>query len=96
MIHLLFVYVALPLKGEEFGRLNFNITSQHYIIWRIIGAELGIGGDLLKTIERDHTNDRDCLHAVIDSASPPPTHEMITKILQSERVSSAAKGLTYL
>ena len=93
MMHLLFVSVAIPLKGEEFGS---NITRQHYIIWRIIGAELGIGGDLLKTIERDHTNDRDCLHAVIDSASPPPTHETITKILQSEHISSTVKGLTHL
>ena len=87
-----FVYIALPLKGEEFGRF-FNISKQHYRIWRIIGAELGIDGDLLKTIERDHLNDEDRLHAMIDSASPALTHEMTTKVLQSECVSNAVKGL---
>ena len=90
---MLSVYVALPVKGEEFGRL-FNTTRQHYRIWRIIGVELDMDGELLNTIERGgHVNDKDRLHAMIDSASPALTHEMITKVLQSERVSSAVKGL---
>ena len=89
---LLFVYVALPLKGEDFQRL-FNITRRHYRIWRIIGTELGINADILKTIERDYANDGDCLHAMIDSANPALTHEMIAKVLQSERISNAVKGL---
>ena len=92
MMHLLFVDVALPLKGEEFGRFNFNITRQHYRIWRIIGAELGMDGELLETIQRSHLNDGDCLCAMIDSANPALTHEMITKVLQSERISNAVKG----
>ena len=90
-MHLLFVYVALPLKGEEFGRF-FNITRQHCRIWRIIGTELGIDGELLKTIQRSHLNDGDCLRAMIDSANPALTHEMIAKVLQSERISNAVKG----
>ena len=50
-------------------------------------------GDLLKTIERGHLTDEDRLHTMIDSANPALTHERITKVLQSERISSAVKGL---
>ena len=90
----MFMYiVALPLKGEDLGRIS-NITRKHYMIWRIIGAELGIDGDLFKTIERDHTNDKDRLRAMIDSASPGLTLERITEVLQSERISSAVEGLS--
>ena len=94
MMFLLFIYVALPIKGEEF-RWLFNTTSKHYRIWRIIGAELGIDEELLKTIERarGHVNDKDRLCAMINSVSPALTHEVITNVLQSERISSAVKGL---
>ena len=90
----IFVYipVALPLRGEDFVRL-FSITKRYYRIWRIIGTELGMDGDLLKTIERGHLTDEDRLHTMIDSANPALTHERITKVLQSERISSAVKGL---
>ena len=71
------------------------ISSEHYRIWRIIGAELGMDEELLNTIERarGHVNDEDRLCTMINSASPLLTHEVITKVLQSERISSAVKGL---
>ena len=49
--------------------------------------------EILNSIERDHTNDHDRLHAMLDSANPTLTHEGLSKVLQSERVSSAVKGL---
>ena len=88
-MHTCFCYnAALPLYAEDIRILN----QCHYRLWRIIGTELGIGEEVLKSIERDHTNYTDCLQAMIDSANPALTHEMITKVLQSERVSNAVKG----
>ena len=65
------------------------------MIWRIIGTELGIDVEILNSIEKDHTNDANRLHAMIDRANPALTHEMITKILHSERISNAVEGLYY-
>ena len=70
-----------------------DLKWQHYRIWRVIGTELGIDVDILNSIEKDHRNDQDRLHALVDSANPLLTHEMISKVLQSERVSNAVKGL---
>ena len=41
-------------------------------IWRTIGTdwELGVDVDTLSAIEKDHADDNDHLHAVIDSANP--------------------------
>ena len=63
------------------------------MIWKIIGTELGIDMEMLNSIERDHTNDHDRLHAMINSASSAITHEVITKVLQSEPISNAVEGL---
>ena len=48
--------------------------------------------DTLNAIERGQNNNHDRLHVMIDSANPALTHEMITKVLQSERVSNAVAG----
>ena len=79
---LIFVYTALP-----------DFKWQHYRIWKIIGTELGIDVERLDSIERDHINDHDRLLALVDSANCVLTHEMITKVLQSERIANAVQGL---
>ena len=70
-----------------------DLKWQHYRIWRIIGTELGIDVEMLISVEKDHRNDHDRLHAMIDNANPAITHEMITKVLQSECISNAIEGL---
>ena len=52
--------------------------------------------EMLNSIEKDHRNDYDRFHAIIDDANPALTHEMITKVLQSERISNAIEGLYLL
>ena len=71
----------------------FKIEWQYYRIWRIIGTELDIDVDTLNAVKRAHTNDDDCLYAMIDSANPALTYEMMVKVLQSECISNAVKGL---
>ena len=48
--------------------------------------------DTLNAVEKDHTDDRDRLHAVIGSANPAPTHEAMTKILKSANITNAIAG----
>ena len=45
----------------------FEMEKNHYRIWKVISTELGIDGDTLSAIEKDHRDDKDCLHAVIDT-----------------------------
>ena len=71
----------------------FEIDLEHCKIWKIIGAELGIDADKLDAIEKDHMRNSDCLCAMIDSADPAFTHEAMTKVLQSEHVTSAVAGM---
>ena len=71
----------------------FEVEKEHYRIWKVIGTELGIDVDTLNAIEKDHTDDRDHLHAVIDSANPAPTREAMTKILQSANINNAIAGM---
>ena len=85
-----FYHAALQIKAEDFKKM-FKIEQKYYRIWRIIGTELGIDVDTLNDIKRSHLNDDDCLYAVIDSANP--VYEMMVKVLQSERISKAVKGL---
>ena len=87
---LTFPNAALPINAEDF---QHNLNPQHYRIWRMIGTELEIDVEILNSIEWDHANDHDRLHAMIDSANPALTHEVITKVLQSERIANAVKGL---
>ena len=62
-------------------------------MWKAIGMELGVDGDTLSDIEKNHTDDSDRLHAVIDSANPAPTREAMTKILDSANISNAIAGM---
>ena len=82
---------ALPLKAEDVERL-FELKKEHYRIWKAIGTELGIDVDILHAIEKDHTDDKDCLHAVIDSANPALTREAMTQILESANITNAIAG----
>ena len=95
MIHkctfLLFTNAALPLKAEDVERL-FQLEEKQYRIWKVISTELGVDVDTLNAIEKNHTDDKDCLHAVIDSANPAPTHDAMARVLQSERISNAIAG----
>ena len=86
------MYVALPIKAENVERI-FKVQKEHYRVWKVIGTELGIDVDTLSVIEKNHTNDEDCLCAMIDSAKPAPTHEAMTKILQSTNITSAIAGI---
>ena len=90
-MHILaFYYAALPLKAEDVERL-FQLKEEHYRIWKVIGRELGVDVDTLSVIDENFT-DEDCLHSVIDSANPAPTHEAMARILQSERITNAIAG----
>ena len=81
---------ALPLNSEDVMK---RLKKEHYRIWKTIGAELGIDVDTLSAIEKDHKKDKDCLCAMIDSANPAPTHEVMAKILQSTNIISAIAGM---
>ena len=65
-------------------------------MWRTIGTELGVDVDTLNAIEKDNTDDDDCLYAVIDSANPAPTRETVAKILESANISNAIAGMVKL
>ena len=70
----------------------FELKMEHYRIWKTIGTELGVDVDTLNAIEKDHTNDESRLHAMIDCINPTPTHETMTKVLQSEYVNNTIAG----
>ena len=63
------------------------------MLWRIIGAELGIDVDTLSSIERGQTTTRGCLHRMINEANPPITRNAMTRVLQSERITNAIAGM---
>ena len=91
IVLLLLMYVALPIKAENVKRM-LQPKKEHYRVWKTIGTELGIDVDELSAIEKDHTDDEDRLHAVINGANPAPTHETMVKILQSSNITSAIAG----
>ena len=62
-------------------------------MWRTIGTELGVDVDTLNAIEKDDGNDGSHLKAVINGANPAPTHEKMTKLLQSANVKNAIAGM---
>ena len=66
---------------------------EHFKIWRIIGTELGIDVDTLKSLESDQRTDYDCLRRMINEAKPPITHSAMTNVLKSERITNAAAGI---
>ena len=63
------------------------------MLWKIIGAELGIDVDILSSIDRGQTTTRACLHKMIDEANPPVTCNAMTRVLQSERITNAIAGM---
>ena len=71
----------------------FKVEREHYRIWRTIGTELSVDVYTLSAIEKHHADDKDRLHAVIDSANPVPTREAMTKILQSANIKNAIAGM---
>ena len=88
---LVFCNTALPLRAEDVDEL-FSIRQEHCRVWRVIGTKLGINIDTLNAIEKDHTTDKDRLHAVIDSVTP--THEAMAKVLQTVAdITSAVAGI---
>ena len=62
-------------------------------MWRTIGTELGIDADALNAIGKNDANDGSRLKAVINGANPAPTHEIMSKLLQSANVKSAIAGM---
>ena len=86
------MYIATPVNAEKLERF-FEVEKEHYRIWKTFGTELGVDVDTLSTIEKDHTDDKDRLHAVIDSTNPAPTHEAMTKILESANINNAIAGI---
>ena len=85
------INTALPINADNVGRF-FEVKKEHCRVWKIIGTELGIDMDMLNAIEKDHTDDVDRLHAMIDTANPAPTHAALAKVLQSANITSAIAG----
>ena len=69
-----------------------QLKKEQYRVWKNIGTELGTDVDTLSAIEKDHTDDKGRLHAVINGANPVPTYETMVKILQSPNITSAITG----
>ena len=86
-----FHYAALPVKAGDLYK--FDIKWEHYRIWKIIGTELGIDMDTLNAIEKDHTDNKNRLRAMIDRVNPAPTHEAVAKVLQSAHINNAIAGI---
>ena len=73
------------------------MVKKYHDVWRIIGTELDIDRNVMKTIEHDHSCDRHRLHALIEvwlnGASLSRTKQMeLNAALQSQRVISAMTG----
>ena len=62
-------------------------------MWRTIGTELGVDVDTLNAIEKDDGTDGSRLKAVINGANPAPTHEIMSKLLESAIVKNAIAGM---
>ena len=91
MFNSLLFHIAIPIRAKNVERL-FQLEEEHYRIWRVIGTKLGVDMDTLSVIEEYVTIDKDRLHSVIDCANPAPTHEAMTKILESEHITNAIAG----
>ena len=82
-------------KGEDLDELLLTIRDYHGL-WKVIGVELGIGMDVLNTIEKDYRQDIDRLHALIirwphgDNSSL--TYQALIKAFESEHASEAKAG----
>ena len=84
------IHVDPPLIAED---LKILCKWEHFKIWKIIGTELGIDADVLKSFESDQKTDYDCLCRMIIEAKPPITYSAMTKVLQSERITNAVAGI---
>ena len=85
------MHVDPPVMAEDL-EIMFELKWEHYKIWKIIGTELGIDVDTLNSIERDETKDHECLYRMINNAKPYITHNTMTKVLRSERITNAVAG----
>ena len=88
-------HTAVTINTENLEKV-FELEKEHYRIWRAIGTELSVDVDTLSAIEKDHADDKDRLHVVIDSANPAPTREAMTKILQSANINIAIAGMVLM
>ena len=84
------IHVDPPLIVED---LEILCKWEHLKVWKIIGTELGIDVNVLKSFESDQKSDYSCLCRMIKEATPPITYNAMAKILQSERVTSAVAGM---
>ena len=90
-------YVCLcldpPLAASNL-KIWFKLKWEHYLLWKVIGEELGIDADTLNSIEWGQTTTAsDYLHRMIDEAKPPITHDAMARALQSQRVTNAIAGI---
>ena len=95
MYNVVIIHVAVSITVENMKRF-FEVRKAHYRVWKTIGMELGIDVDALTAAEKDHTNNKDCLHAIINNANPAPTHGAMAKVLQSPNITSAIAGIILL
>ena len=79
-----------PLVPQD---LDVLCKWEHVKIWRIIGTELGIDADILKSYESTEGTDLGCLSRMIGEANPPISHSAMSKVLQSERITNATAGM---
>ena len=90
---IILVHIDPPLTANDLKTM-FKLTWEHYMLWKIIGEELGIDAATLSAIERDQTTiTSNCLHRMINEAKPPITRNAMTRALQSERVTNAVTGI---
>ena len=74
------------------------MTRSHYQSWKSIGLELGIDSAALDTIEKNYVNDHRRLIAMIElwhsSVDLKPSREAMETVLQSDKITAAATGIT--
>ena len=61
----------------------FNVPPE---LWKVLGTELGIDMEALNAIEREHSGDRDCLHAMVDSIHL--TCGVMKRVLRTQKIIS--------
>ena len=66
------------------------MVKKYYEVWKIIGTELDIDRNVMKTIEEDNFCDRNRLHALIEVSGTK--QQDLNKALHSQRVISAMTG----
>lgn len=73
-----------------------ELSWEHYMLWKVIGEELGIDAVTLSSIERSQAkNTSDYLHRMINEANPPITQNAMATALRSKRVTNAIAGMSF-